>query len=383
MKTTLIGLDLDRDNAQISYYNERVVEPETVAVSEHPECYLIPVPADMFRLIEAKMELGQTALANFLKKCISFLKPAVQPEDICIMVTMKRMDLLWADAIREACQMIGIGRENVFLQTHQESFCSYTLNQRRDLWAHSVALFEYEEKTISSYIMRIDYSTKPALVTAQPGKVLELGTQGSRSQQQWDQRRDELFRKMIEETLDREQISAVYLIGDSFDKTWAVESLRVLCHRRHVFQGRNLYTKGACYSAMQRMGKKKRLDQFLYQSDDLVTVNLSMQMEVRKKMSSYTLINAGISWFEAEHVCEFIAENTDEVEIYAKSMLGGDTEKYSIVLKGLPKREGRTVRLWLSAKFTSPNRCKITVRDLGFGEFYPPSGMVWESTLEV
>lgn len=383
MGRTMIGLDLDRENAQISYYNDRLMEPETVAVPEHQDRYLIPTPADLFSLIEGNVELGMTALANFIKTCIGYIRPAVAPQDVCIMVTMEEITRVWADALREACQIAGIAEENIFLQTHRESFCCYTLNQRRDLWMHRVALFAYEDGRISSCVMDIDYQTKPALVQARAGQVLELGKQGERDDAQWNEQRDRMFLDMIRETFRGNAFSAVYLIGDGFDKTWAVESIPFLCSRRHVFQGRNLYTKGACYGAMQRMGAGKKLDQYLYCSEDMVETNLSMQMQIRGAASSYMLISAGVNWFEAEHTCEFLISGTNEVVIYAKSMRGGDLESYTISLKGLPERPDRTTRLMMQLKFIARGRCRVTIRDLGFGDFYPSAGAAWESILEV
>ena len=383
MGRTLIGLDLDRENAQISFYNERSMEPETVSIPDNGNRYLIPVPADLFSLIEGSVELGLMALANFLKTCIGYIRPAVNPRDACLMVTMREIDLTWADALRAACQMIGMEPDNLFLQTHRESFCCYTLNQRKDLWLQKTALFEYEQGRIHANVMSIDYGTKPALVKAEEGKTLDFGTKGTRSDAQWNERRDKLFLEMIQNTFQDDAFSCVYLIGDCFDKSWAVESLQFLCRRRHVFQGRNLYTKGACYGAMQRMGAGKKLDQYLYYSEDMVDTNLSMRMTMRGKTGSYSLINAGVNWFEAEHSCEFLTDGEKEVVIYGKSMLGGEADKYSIVLKDLPQREGRTVRLLLHARFIARRRCKITIRDLGFGEIYPASGIVWESVLEV
>ncbi|MDO4343256.1 MAG: DUF5716 family protein [Eubacteriales bacterium] len=381
MEKTIIGLDLDRENAQISFYNTRSMELETVSTGQN--CYLIPTPEDLFPLIEESVELGLMALANFLKSCISLIKPAVRMDMACMMVTMKEMRLPWPDAIRDACEMLGMCREDVFLQTHAESFCSYTLNQKKDIWMRRVALFEYEGTKIYPSVLSVDYGTKPALVTVEQKKEVQMGTKGIGTEQEWNEKRDRLFLQAIEDTFGAENFSAAYLIGDSFDKSWAVESLQFLCRRRHVFQGRNLYTKGACYAAMQRMGVGKNLDAYLYYSEDMVETNLSMRMEIRGKASSYLLVNAGVNWFEAGHICEFIPDGTNEIVIYGRSMRGGDAESYSIVLKGLPQRPGRTTRLWLQASFLSAKRCKITIRDLGFGEFYPPSGMVWESILEV
>ncbi|MDO5538706.1 MAG: DUF5716 family protein [Eubacteriales bacterium] len=382
-KQTIIGLDIDKQYAQITYYNERNLEPETVSKSDSQDRYLIPVPEDLFSLIESSVELGLMTLANFLKTCVAGIRPAVQPEYICMMITMKEMDTPWPEALKDACEMMGMHRNNIFLQTHRESLAYYALNQKRDLWNHKVALFEYDDTDILSYIMNVDYATKPALVKVEKGHVLNLGKQGKMDTNQWNEFRDEKFLEMIQDVFESGTFSSVYLIGDSFDKTWAVESLHHLCFRRHVFQGRNLYTKGACYAAMDRLGVGKKLDNYLYYSEDMVDTNLSMQMEIRGRNREYQIINAGINWFEAEHICEFIPDDTQEIVIYGKSILGEETESFSIVLKNMPERPDRTTRLQMKAKFIAAGKCKVTIRDMGFGEFYPASGLVWESILEV
>ena len=383
MSRTIIGLDLDRDFSQISFYSERNMEPETVSIADNADRYLIPTPEDLFTTTEEAMELGVMSLANFLKTCISFVRSAKDMQQVYMMVTMKEIREPWIDAVKNACEMLGMEREHVWLQTHRESFFCYTLNQKRDLWSHKVALFEYEESAIFSYMLNVDYGTKPALVTVTPGEVLRLGTQNYLSDEEWNEKRDGKFLELIRSTFAGNNVSSTFLIGDSFDKTWAVSSLSFLCRKRHVFQGRNLYTKGACYGACHKLGIGNKLDGFLYRSEDMVECNLSMQMEIRGKASSYMMIGAGVNWFDAEHTCEFILDETEEVVLYSKSMLGGPVSSYTIELKNLPHRPGRTTRLQLKAVFTSASRCRVTICDLGFGDFFKPSGLVWESTLDL
>lgn len=383
MKRTIIGLDLDREFSQISYYSERNMEPETVSIAQNQNKYLIPTPQGLFSLTEEAMELGVMTLANFLKSCVSFVRTATDMQQVYMMITMKEIRQPWIEALKNACEMMGMNRENVWLQTHRESLFYYTLNQKRDLWAHKVALFEYEDSRITSYVLDVDYATKPALVTVTPGDEMNLGSRGRRTEDEWNVYRDAKFLEMIQNTFEGESFSATFLIGDSFDKTWAVDSLSYLCRRRHVFQGRNLYTKGACYAACKRLGVGNVLTNYLYKSEDMVENNISMQMTMRGKTSNYLMISAGVNWFDAEHTCEFILDDTNEVVIYAKSMLGGPAASYTIPLKDLPSRPPRTTRLQLKAVFTSAQRCKVTIRDLGFGDFFPASGLVWESILEL
>lgn len=383
MKRTIIGLDLDREFSQISYYSERNMEPETVSIAQNQNKYLIPTPQGLFSLTEEAMELGVMTLANFLKSCVSFVRTATDMQQVYMMITMKEIRQPWIEALKNACEMMGMNRENVWLQTHRESLFYYTLNQKRDLWAHKVALFEYEDSRITSYVLDVDYATKPALVTVTPGDEMNLGSRGRRTEDEWNVYRDAKFLEMIQNTFEGESFSATFLIGDSFDKTWAVDSLSYLCRRRHVFQGRNLYTKGACYAACKRLGVGNVLTNYLYKSEDMVENNISMQMTMRGKTSNYLMVSAGVNWFDAEHTCEFILDDTNEVVIYAKSMLGGPAASYTIPLKDLPSRPPRTTRLQLKAVFTSAQRCKVTIRDLGFGDFFPASGLVWESILEL
>ena len=51
---------------------------------------------------------------------------------------------------------------------------------------------------------------------------------------------------------DKKVVSSVFLTGDGFENNWYPNSLRVLCNGRRAFMGNNLYSKGACYTAMQR-----------------------------------------------------------------------------------------------------------------------------------
>ena len=122
MSRTIIGLDLDREFSQISFYSERNMEPETVSITENKDKYLIPTPEDLFKLTEEAMELGIMSLANFLKTCISFVRSAKDMQQVYMMVTMKEVREPWIEAVKNACEMLGMERDHVWLQTQRESF---------------------------------------------------------------------------------------------------------------------------------------------------------------------------------------------------------------------------------------------------------------------
>lgn len=53
-----------------------------------------------------------------------------------------------------------------------------------------------------------------------------------------------------------------------------------------------------------------------------------------------------------------------------------------MLLTGLPKRPNKTTRLLLKLQYISRKECRITVKDLGFGEMFPSSGKEWEEIVQ-
>ena len=67
-------------------------------------------------------------------------------------------------------------------------------------------------------------------------------------------RRDLDFCQLIQESMGTQIFSSVYLVGEGFDQEWAVRSVPLLCrNQRHVFYGSNLFVKGACFGAREKV----------------------------------------------------------------------------------------------------------------------------------
>lgn len=381
----IVGFDLGRNFSLITFYNHKISDPITISTEEGQEKYLIPTPRDIFPLVEGKKELGDVLLSNFFKECFEMLGAEVLADHISIMVTMEKMEEPWVSAIPSSLAMLDIPRSNVFLQDYRESFFYFTLNQKKELWNYKVALFEYEDSKITAFELDIDYKTRPALVrvTKMAQLVLDKKVRRGKKDSDWDLERDRLFLGLIQKIFANKIFSSTYLIGDNFDKTWAVRSLQYLCNnRRHVFQGRNLYTKGACYGAMQRKGLAD-IGDYLYVGEDMVEVNVGMQMQIRGKESYYLCLNAGMDWYEAYHTYELILDDTDELILYFKPIDTSPARTHSIFLEGLPARPNKTTRLEVNISFLSVHKCRVFIRDLGFGGLFPAYGKSWEEIIDV
>ena len=69
---------------------------------------------------------------------------------------------------------------------------------------------------------------------------------------------------MIERCLGTDRYSSLFLVGEGFDREWAKASIPVLCRNHcHVFYGNNLFAKGACYAAWEKV-EEKNLKNYLF-----------------------------------------------------------------------------------------------------------------------
>lgn len=140
--------------------------------------------------------------------------------------------------------------------------------------------------------------------------------------------------------------------------------------------GDNLYTKGACYAAMERCGLLPGKD-LLFMGRDIITDNISMDLRVRGKEVSYPLISAGINWYEAHCECEIIPDGDRAIKLHTKPMTGGDPTDHVMLLDTFPARPRRATRIRMNIYFTDAKTCCLEAEDLGFGGFFRPSGVKW------
>lgn len=373
----LLGLQLCEKYAQLTYYNNTMKEPVTVSPAGD-ENYPIEMPGQVWEAACDK-EKPLDVLAAYLSGVLELVSGMGQIQDMRIMVCVPQLVPPLDERIPAALGQIGIERKDIFLQDYKSSFYYYTINQKKELWNGDVALLEYQNEVMTGQVLHIDKSTKPALVTVEEAgsQPVREAMREERTQEEWDKERDRLFFELLKKVFERRNVVTSYLMGDYFDQSWAVRSLQYLCYHRHAFQGKNLFTKGACYAAMERTGVLTAPD-MLFMGADIIHENLGMNMRIRGREMYYPLVTAGVNWYEAHHVCEFIPDGEKRVTIITKPMTGGQEVSHILRLTDFPERPNRATRLRLTVYFISAVHCVVEVEDLGFGGFYRPSGKKWK-----
>ncbi len=375
-KETAVGLQLGEHFAQLTWYYQGMKEPLTPGADtkEGPAISRIP---------EGTMA-DKDALRSFLEGMIVKVPEFPGFDTLHIMVTVRELTQEKAEKIADALESLGCPRKNIGLQDYLSSFYAYTINQKKELWNGDVALLEYRNGQMIGYVLHIDQTKTPQLVTVEEAgrQAVDESLRGDRSQEDWDKERDRLLFELLKKIFERRNVVTTYLMGDYFDGTWSVRSFQYLCHRRHAFRGGNLYTKGACYAAMERAGMT-RFPDMLFLGKDIVRENIGMNMRVRGREWFYTIINAGVNWYEAHHECEFIPDGEKNITILTKPMTGGNEVEHVLRLKRFPQRPNRATRLRMTVYFTSPSECVVEVEDLGFGGFFRSSGKTWKRSIYI
>ena len=279
-------------------------------------------------------------LAVFLKAALQaagVIEPGLQIAGIT--VTTPKLTRAFVKNLRCAYELLGIPLGRAYLQEYTESFYYHTLYQKPELWSRKVGMFRFEGNDVTFYSLSVNRRTRPATVTVKEGKHMKLHEAA--------QDRDRDFSRLISESFENEIYSSIYLVGDGFERSWAEGSIKLLCrNQRHVFGGNNLFARGACFTAREKV-EERSLKGYLFLGNDLVRNNVGMEMVISGSPAYYPMIQAGVNWYEAEKECELILDDTEELVFVVSDMESGKKNRYTMHLPGLPKRPSRTTRLRL------------------------------------
>ena len=311
---SIIGYDINAKMCQISYYNEKTQEPETVDTGIEKENNQIPL------------------VMNYYKETWTYGRQARR------MSTVR--DSICVEGIWEAYMLRELKNSS---QKSRESFVT----------VDKVADARMEELEAVYPVLHVE-KAKAA---------------------------DEHFKRFIQSVFNKKMISSVFLTGDGFENNWYPNSLRVLCNGRRAFMGNNLYSKGACYTAQRR--KEEQSDAPVYLDETKLTEQISVRMRVNGEEGWYPLVSWGNHWYESDRQFEVLLGDTEDIEIHVDSLVTGRHLVESVSLKGMPDRKNYALRLKISTFFSDEKTCHIIFEDMGFGEFFAPSGFRLEKIIEL
>lgn len=395
-RTLLLGYDLGEEKTQMAVYDRKTMEPLLIGQTEdNPEAWIDteivsenrpPLTGFLTRIrleeeirVDGKVSHPVNLLAYFFRKTLSLTRQQYPGETIRqLVVTVADAGQQFVSLLYEALEQLGIGRDRALVISHKQAFMYYVLYQKRELWVNDVGLFDYGNDQCKYYQMQVDRSKNPILVGIQEkdySDALNLSETGEEHQAA-------VFENIVYGAIHKQLLSTLYMTGDGFEGDWADPVFRKLCVGRRVFKGSNLYVSGACYAARET-GDTQKLADYLLLDEDMISSHLSIQVYTDARQEERQLARAGTPWYMVDHELSLIPSGDNEITLTAQNIFDHREKQFMLELEPVMGRLDRRCRLSLRVRFASPKQCIITLKDEGFGEFFPTSNRVWEKTLDL
>ncbi|MCM1263724.1 MAG: DUF5716 family protein [Butyrivibrio sp.] len=423
----LAGYDLGNDFSQISYsvYGDESKDPvESVATIVGTKQYNIPTA--LFKkkgvsqwlygrealkageeegsLITGIVELARKGdmvvieeesydpvalLTLFIKRSLALMSFAAASDNIdAFMFTVDELDDRMVDILSQAAANLNFKTPHIYFQSHIESFYYFVLHQPEELWNYQVLACEHNGVQLKTYRMERNKKTTPIVVLIEE-QVYGMVTLPDEQEEDGIKddiyaAADEKFHDILNKQCDGRIVSAAYLLGDGFKTEWAKESLRFLCRNRRVFQGNNLFCKGACFALIERFEPSEAGREHIFLGPDKLKSNVGMNVLRRGKESYYALLDAGENWYEIHKNCDFLLAGEDNMISFLITPLTGERAQIQeLVLEDAPIREGAFSRFKMEIKMVSARKVEVKITDLGFGELFPVGGKTWKKQFDV
>lgn len=310
--------------------------------------------------LELAMEEGKKKF----QKPLLFLKEAF-PNDFIksLAVSVETPSREVVEGLRQAFSKLGIEKDRLRIESHDQSFLSYVLRRKHQLWTGETGLLDGSNGKVIFRTLSLDRRVRP-LVAGVLKEELALG------------KREALLAAV------KPEIGTLYFTGSGFAGKEKESLIQQLCHGRRGFLGENLYCEGACISARRRM-EPDLMEAFLFLEEDSLGCDISIPVYHDARNCEAVLAGATERWYEAgESICLLLDEE-EEIPLKLSYALQGEEKVHVLALEGLWQRQPRMTKVLVKLMFEDKNTCLVTVKDLGFGEFCASSQRVWEKTITV
>ena len=406
----VVGYDLSTEYAQISYMGMQDAMPETVTLAEGREDYNIP--ACLFKRMEVnqwffgreaknyssveegtmvenllehalvgdKLRIGEdefdhvALLALFIKRSMTLLKSVPKEKIAAIMFTVPDLTKRAIEVLESVAEVLGFDDTKIFFVGRQESIFYYVIHQQKELWKQDVLVYDFSERNLKGYHFSVNRNSRPQVSVVDETIHPIVASDDNKYSE---------FSDVIKIDTKDSVVSGAFLIGNGFEDEWCHDSLKELCRGRRVFKGNNLYSKGACYAARERLIDSDMNQSLIFLGKDKLKANIGMNLLRGSEESYYAILDGGESWYDAKKEFDIILDKDNTFEILITPLDGKNVRSIEIVLDGLTEREAKTTRLHLKVFMESDDRLRVCATDMGFGEFSPTTYQLFTRQIEL
>ncbi|MBQ8946676.1 MAG: hypothetical protein IJ058_07690 [Lachnospiraceae bacterium] len=422
-KNMVVGFDLGRYSVQISFWRPGMEEPKTAELVTGSELYNIPmvlckrrgvnqwfygrdaikyhengdgiiVDNLLQKAIDGETEVidgnevdGIALLTLFIKRSLSILGGAGTANITDIMFTCEELGTDVIEVMSRVTTGLQLKKCNVYFQNYSESIYHYMIHQDESIWKHNVLCSHYDGRYVVNYVFHRNLKTTPIVTFVDAGEKTELPMPQIVSEDAREaayDRLDRQFTESVENILGGgDFFSGIYLLGDGFKDEWYTGSVRMMARNRRIFLGNDMFSRGACFSMVDKYLKEGEVSKHIYLGADKLRSNVGMNVLRRGRESYLALLDAGVNWYDLKCEHELFLSEDHILRFVIIPLDGGAHTTREFALPGVPERDEDTLRVRLRMHMSDLETVMIHVEDVGFGELFPATGMEWDLTLEL
>ena len=305
-----------------------------------------------------------------------------------LVFTLEKTDPAVMDSIIHCMDSLGIPRENVSIINHTEAYLYFVLRQPKANFDNRALLLDWSGTQLSSYELNLIRSVNPPVIKA-TRQVLETSlSQDMMSNETHRRMVDSTIREHLERIIDHRGVSSLFVSGKAMEncQEWGKSFLNALAVgkkvRKGIFYESNVFAKGAVINANNELHGRNSYPYTII-CEGRVGASMWMDTSVHGSKKVLMLAKEGSNWYDCRTTADLILDEASSIRLKIKKTGEKLTVFENISLDAFPKRPNKTTRVRLILTFTSEHTAMVRVQDLGFGEFFPSSGIVVKKEIKI
>ncbi len=319
---------------------------------------------------------GLDLMKRYVKKILEFPEQEYGIMNVRQLVfAVRKVEPKLIASLYACAEELQIPKERVHIISHTESFAYYVLSQKKEIWNNLVGMFDLSEDRLRYYEMKVQRGLKKTMVIAEYEDLEEGFNLDILNTPSGARLGDKILCSCADRLMQKKLYSSVFLAGKGFLKReWAEDFMKLLCSKRRVYMEPVVFAKGAAYKAADYLHEATSYP-FTFICDGRLNTTVSLNVQHKGQDTSVVIASAGDNWYEMSASLDVITDHQDSVDLVLTPLDAKKKRLVNIPLEGFPNRPERTTRVRIQVAFLDERTMAVTLKDQGFGELYPASGI--------
>lgn len=300
-------------------------------------------------------------------------------------VTQRRVCEVLTKAVSE---LVG-AKTRVYLQTRSESIYYFLMYQEESLYRQDVLVCDYQKDHLKTYFMKKHGNKAPFMMYTERREYPEMKILSDQEGADKSRQLDETFCELLTDVEERYKFGLSYLLGDGFKGNWLDRSLDRLCYHGRVFQGNNLYSRGACYCLRQVLKPIPVLQEYVFVSSQDIAFDVGMYCHVQgiRKESMrpqyIPIFEKGTPFKTCRRTLYLMPEGEKTLTLEVKALYRPQPLHIFLDISDFPNLKAGESKLKIDLEFTDCRTLTIFIEDIGLGTLMPGSKKTISRTIRL